>query len=58
MSDLTAIDALINPDEATIKRAREISPAIIKWVEAFVPAQIGEGNYSPTSPSASPNSTT
>jgi hypothetical protein len=25
----------------------EISPTIIKWVEAFVPAQIGEGNYFP-----------
>jgi hypothetical protein len=25
----------------------EISPTIIKWVEAYVPAQIGEGNYFP-----------
>jgi hypothetical protein len=24
-----------------------ISPTIIKWVEAYVPAQIGEGNYFP-----------
>ncbi len=23
----------------------EISPTIIKWVEVFVPNQIGEGNY-------------
>jgi hypothetical protein len=25
----------------------EISPTIIKWVEAYVPAQIGKGNYLP-----------
>jgi hypothetical protein len=25
----------------------EISPTIIKWVEAYVPEQIGEGNYLP-----------
>jgi hypothetical protein len=25
----------------------EISPTIIKWVDAFVPAQIGNGNYTP-----------
>lgn len=24
-----------------------ISPTIIKWVEDYVPAQIGEGNYFP-----------
>jgi hypothetical protein len=25
----------------------EMSPTIVKWVEAFVPAQIGEGKYLP-----------
>jgi hypothetical protein len=30
MSDLTAIDVLINPDEATIKRAREVNARMLK----------------------------
>jgi hypothetical protein len=35
-------------DAAFVKDpGEEISPTIIKWVEAFVPNQIGEGNYLP-----------
>jgi hypothetical protein len=35
-------------DAAFVKDpGEEISPTIIKWVEAFVPAQIGDGNYTP-----------
>src|SRR5271155_5629157 len=30
MSDLTAIDVLINPDEATIKRAREVNARMLE----------------------------
>ena len=30
MSDLTAIDVLINPDEATIKRAREVNKRMLE----------------------------
>src|SRR5277367_1164588 len=30
MSDLTAIDILINPDEATVKRAQEVNAKMLK----------------------------